>query len=51
MCISASSNYLNMQEKTWEICEFLELDVTNKFKRAQTKFKSRKFTSKQNYNM
>ena len=42
MCISARSNNLNMQGKTWEICDFLELEVTNKFKRAQTKFKSRK---------
>ena len=31
-----------MQGKTWDICDFLELEVTNKFKRAQTKFKSRK---------
>ena len=46
MCISTRSNNLNMQGKTWEICDFLELEVTNKFKRAQTKFKSRKITSK-----
>ena len=40
-----------MQGKTCEICDFLEHEVTNKFKRAQTKFKSTQFISKQNYNM